>query len=78
MTYYWLRRGYGAFVLMPSETKARARAKHWHEHGGGGNDHPVIGLFIGSNKKYPWTAKREELYNGTALIVSETEVGIDR
>lgn len=82
--YFWIRRGYGAFVRMPSEVKARQRAKQWHEQGGGGSLHPVIGLFIGSENKYPWQATREELYNGIftpatpgTAIPSECEAGLD-
>lgn len=64
----WIRRGYGPFLQMPSEIKARRKAEQWHKNGGGGNDHPVIGLFIGTSK-YTHEAQREELYNIKGVCV---------
>jgi len=59
--YIWIRRGWGAFVRCKNERKARRLAKRWHEQGGGGNDHPVIGLFVGRSK-YPSENTRTQLY----------------
>jgi hypothetical protein len=67
MMYYWIRRGYGAFVRVKNETKGRARAKHWHETNTGGDSSDayrhVIGLFKGTTK-FPHEATREALYGG--------------
>ena len=56
----WIRRGAGAFVRCPNESKARRRAKHWHRTGQGdqGLKHPVISMFVGGFSK----AHRTELY----------------
>lgn len=44
----WLRRGYGCFVPVKNEVKARRRAAHWHRMNQGDKQHhSVIGLFIG-------------------------------
>jgi hypothetical protein len=65
MMYYWIRRGYGAFVRVPSEAKGRRLAAHWHKTDGGGGEgathRQVIGLFKGTTK-YPHEATREQLY----------------